>query len=190
MTKPTIDELLAESAPRARSSEPGVQSALRAVAIESRGVGRARRRTRSRLWWLATPVVAVPLLVVATTGSSDDGVVPDFTIPISYTTDTGREISCSMDFFNGESNNVETSTIAVDYLRAQDWTGIGQRLYDRALVYENDQALLYEGAGGPIIENRRDAWAKAETELLAVPEGLLDQSNHYAGTAHCTGELH
>lgn len=190
MTKPTIDDLLTQSAPRSRSAQPAVQSALRAVAMESRSIGRAPRHTRSKWWWAATPVVAAPLLLVATTGSSDDGVVPDFTIPISYTTDTGKDISCSMDIFNGESNNVETSTAAVDYLSSQDWIGIGQRIYDRALVYEADRTLLYEGVESPAVENPRDAWAKAERELIAIPEGVLDEGDHFGGTARCAGELH
>lgn len=54
--------------------------------------------------------------------------VPDFSIPVNYTTDTGTAVSCSIDLFNMEINYVELTTPEVEYLRAQDWTGVGTHL--------------------------------------------------------------
>ncbi|WP_204533952.1 hypothetical protein [Arthrobacter tumbae] len=119
------------------------------------------------------------MVIVPLTGSTDDRPVPDFTIPVSYTTDTGRELSCSIDLYNGEMNNVVTSTAAVDYLRAQNWSGIGQRIYDKALVYES--------AGDP------NAWVSAEIDLTAgqLPDGVLKQGDGGLGSSSdCSGELH
>lgn len=179
MTKQSIDDLLSQSAPPARKSEPGVQYALRRVAMESRERASATRPARSRLWWLAAPAVALPMIVISTTGSTDDRPAPDFTIPVSYTTDTGRELSCSIDLYNGEMNNVVTNTAAVDYFRTQDWSGIGQRIYDAALAYER--------------ADHPNAWVTAEHDLTIdqLPAGAVIPGDGGVGSnSDCTGELH
>jgi hypothetical protein len=66
-------------------------------------------------------------LAFATTVGPEPRVVPDLTIRASYATDTGNALSCSIDLFNAEVDYVETPTPAVEFLRAQDWTGVGTR---------------------------------------------------------------
>ncbi|MDF2563046.1 MAG: hypothetical protein K0R99_4492 [Microbacterium sp.] len=58
--------------------------------------------------WVAVPVLALPGIALASTAGTDPRMIPDFEIPISYVTDTGREVSCSIELFNGEMNYVES----------------------------------------------------------------------------------
>jgi hypothetical protein len=199
MTKQSIDELLARSAPPTREQELGTQTTLRAVVAESRESARAvRRPTRTRLWWLAVPILVVPAIAFTTSAGTDVRQVPDFTIPISYTTDTGTEVSCSIDLFNGEIDYVETSTAAVAFLSAQDWAGAGQRIYDAAVVYESDEAWLNsemnsDGPGLSAATIQWRAWISAEKDVIfrQIPEDALVSSTGGLGSnTDCTGVLH
>lgn len=202
MTKSTIDELLTQSAPPSGvdASDPRVRSMLRAVATESREAARAATRpaarSRRRLWWLAAPLVALPIITFASTAGTEPRLVPDFVIPVSYTTDTGNAVSCAIELFNGELDYVESSTAAVDYFRAQDWTGVGQRIYDSAIAYESDAAWLgsemnSDGPGSEAIAWR--AWLSAADDIIfdRLPEGTLTSGDGgYGIDQTCTGELH
>jgi hypothetical protein len=121
--------------------------------------------------------------------------VPDFTIPITYTTDTGRTINCSIDFSNGETRWVETEFGAVNYLRAQDWTGLGQRIYDEALarVAAGDPELSKPGEDGDVPDQKTVeayAWTHAETDLTigTVPREVMGAG--FGSYSHCPRELH
>ena len=198
MTKPTIEDLLSHSAPPTRTLEAGLRSTIRDLSAESRETARAARRPRSRLRWLITPVVLVPAIALGTTAGTEPRQIPDFTIPVLYTTDTGKEVSCSIDLFNGEIDYVETNTTAIDYFRVQDWTGIGQRIYDAALVYENDSAWLASemNSDGPDLPQATihwRAWVSAEDDLVRaqLPDGALAPGDGgYGSDTDCTGELH
>lgn len=176
MNEKTIDDLLTRSAPPRRALEPRIQAQLHALILRSRAQARATKR-RTVLRWAMAPLIVAPAIALATTAGTEPRMVPDFTIPVTYTTDTGHTLSCSIDFFNGEIDYVEASTAAVDHLRAQDWTGIGQRLYDTA--------LSYEAAG--------DAWAwnsaMSDLFIATLPEGI-DSTGGLGMNSDCTGELH
>lgn len=177
MDPQTIDELLVRSAPAARGAEPSVSSELVSLV---HGTRIAARRTRRRRWWALAPVALVPALAFTATAGQDPRMIPDLVIPIEYTTDTGVTVSCSLEFFNGEIDYVETSFAGVDYLSAQDWTGIGQRIYERALEYE--------ASGGE--DAARWAWPAAANDLVFPPEGAWQAGDHFGGDSDCTGQLH
>lgn len=198
MTKPTIDDLLAQSAPPSGvdTADPRVQSMLRAVATESRHDAGPRKPARRRLWWLAAPLVALPIITFASTAGTESRLVPDFTIPINYTTDTGTAVSCSIELFNGEIDYVESSTAPVDFFRAQDWTGVGQRIYDTAVVYERDPAWLGSemNSDGPDLQGIQwRAWLTAADDMIfdRLPEGTMTNGDGgYGVDTTCAGELH
>ena len=198
MTKLTIDELIARSVPRSGAEAPRVQAMIRAVAEESRAAAKSGpRRTSRRLWWLIAPLLAVPAIAFATTVGTEPRMVPDFTISLSYTTDTGTAVSCSVDLFNMEINYVESTTPEVEYLRAQDWTGVGQRIYDTAVAHENDRAWWEEATlgwpGGATSDDvQLTAWQHAVNENIfdLIPEGITTTGIGYAVNDRCTGKLH
>ncbi len=179
----TFEELLKISAPRTASGEPAVQMELDAVVAKSRAQARSQIRRRLGLGSLAIPALLVPVIALSTTGGTNVRQVPDFSIPISYTTDAGKSVSCTVEFFNGETNYVDTNTAALRYLRTQNWSGVGQKIYDLALTYEGDaNAKGYS------------AWSRAEAELIGktVPASTLRPGDGGFGTndSDCSGILH
>ena len=101
--------------------------------------------------------------------------------------------------FNGEMNWVEDSFTAVDYLGKQNWSGIGQRIYEQALVEEADLTRLAQkgdltmfGDGVTVpdaaaIETM--AWNMAQGKLVTdtVP---TETGDHWGGDSDCSGQLH
>ena len=151
------------------------------------------RRSKKRLLWIAAPVVVLPALAFGLTAGVEARSVPDFTIPITYTTDTGRTISCSIDYFNDETNYAETDFGAVDYLRTQDWTGIGQRIYDNALarVTAGDPFLSDPVSGSPDKTIQEGiAWTSAQLDLIDRTIPISAMTTGYGGEDHCSRELH
>jgi hypothetical protein len=198
MMKPTIDELIARSAPPTGAESLRVQAMIRALAEESRAAVKSSPRSPGRrLWWLVAPLLAVPAIAFATTAGTEPRMVPDFSIPVNYTTDTGTAVSCSIDLFNMEINYVELTTPEVEYLRAQDWTGVGQRIYDAALAHEGDrawwQAATVGWPGGATSDDvQLVAWQHAVDENIfdLIPDGITPTGTGYGVTDQCTGELH
>ena len=203
MDDTTLDDLLTTSAPPRRSRDPRVASELQRVVAESRALAGKRptspRRAphrRRRLWWLAVPVLGIPVIGLVTTASTEPRLVPDFTIPIAYTTDTGKQIACSIDFYNGEIDYREQSLTAVAWLEAQDWTGVGQRVYDVALGYENDPAWLGSELNSDhptdaaTIQHRAFLTAQEDVMFAALHDQVMTDGDHYGADSDCTGELH
>lgn len=195
MTPHTLDELLARSAPPSVADDPGIAMQLRGVVSRSRSVARAsrwRRRTLS----IAVPVLVAPVAVFGLTGGIDERLVPDSTIPISYTTDTGHTVQCSIDFYNPEVLYVETDTQVEEFVSAQNWSGVGQRLYDLAVerLNANDPATWHpnEWPAGvinqPTPEQRdQQAWVLALDLLIVEPiSANTPASNGWGMSTDCT----
>lgn len=199
MDDPTLDNLLRRSAPATAATDPSVESNLLALVNDAEANARPARRRRRALSIAAIP--AVPAFALGLTAGIQDRMVPDLTIPVSYTTDTGIPISCSIDLFNGELYSVEFSFVAVDYLSNQDWDGIGQRIYTQALIEEADltqrvqqndpaTATSSDGAVQPDAATIEiTAWNIAEAHLVDVPETLLHPGDNWASNSDC-GQLH
>ncbi len=173
----SIDDLLRASAPHRASTDGTVAAEINRVGVAAR-VHAARRRRVRRLSWVAVPVLALPGIALASTAGTDPRMIPDFEIPISYVTDTGREVSCSVELFNGETNYSETNTKAVEFISAQSWEGVGQRIYDEAVKRDaaGDFAPFF-GAAQDVI------FAGADEYILPGDGGVGSDTD-------CTGELH
>lgn len=171
-----IDELLRESAPARVTAHHDVRVEVSQMVVASRSAAARRRRTWKRGALVVVPLLAGAPFALVATGSTDVRAVPDFTIPVSYVTESGQTVACEIDLFNGELNYQETNFVAVDYFSQQDWNGVGQRIYDRALELE--------AAGDGY------AWQSAEHELVFAdaPDDLFS-SGGMASSSSCTGEL-
>ncbi|WP_167050759.1 hypothetical protein [Salinibacterium sp. ZJ77] len=102
---------------------------------------------------------------------------PDYEIPVSYVTDAGSKVSCTIELFAGEVNYVETNTEAMKYFSSQNWDGVGQRIYERALSLESDGVSR--------------AWFPAMYDvLLANTDDGLFSNGGMATDTDCSGELH
>lgn len=199
MDDPTLDSLLRRSAPSGWPADPAAEANLLAMVDDAHRKARPARRLRRALWLGAIP--AVPALALALTAGVEERLAPDLTIAVSYTTDTGYSESCSIFVFNGEINWVEESFTAVDYLSRQNWDGIGQRIYEQALIEEATLARQ-AAAGDPAVAITSDgltmpdaatiermAWSVAEGKLVDKTVPAKD-GDHWAGDTDCSGRLH
>ncbi len=185
MIKPTLDELLVRSAPpREPDAELRIAEVVRASHPAPTG-----RRARSRALW-AIPAIGLGALTL-TAGAYVTSLIPDATIPVNYVTDTGVEIQCTVYLEAGSL--FDGGAVAMQaYLRDQEWNGIGQQIYDRALEYSEvshpEDAVFNSPA-----ERDLWLWQRAENELtvLALPSALWAGGEvHLAGDSDCTGQLH
>lgn len=173
----SMDDQLRASAPHRVSTDGMVAAEIDRVGIAAR-VHAARRRRVRRLSWVAVPMLALPGIALASTAGTDPRMIPDFEIPISYVTDTGHEVSCTIELFNGELDYVETNTKAVEYIAAQNWDGVGQKIYEQALEREaNGLFSPWFGAADDII-------------LAGVDGHILPGDGGLGRDTDCTGQLH
>jgi hypothetical protein len=203
MTKPTIEEVLARSAPPSVADVPGVRTQLRRVAMESRALARGSR-PRKRVLTLAIPLLFAPVAAFGLAGGLEPRLIPDYVMPISYVTDTGRTVECSIEFYTDESPGAVSNDVVDDNLRTSDWTGIGQRIYDLALdrlaaddPQTNQPSENAAGVITPPTQGQRDqqAWSLAQNQLVTdqiVPRALsADESRAFGVNTDCTpAELH
>lgn len=155
MTQPTIDELLAGSDPWARADDDRLLASVSDLVSESR---RLPSRPR-RLLWIIPAVVAGGLALTAGALAVDNALFPDLPIAIEYTTDSGVSVSCTAQI-EGGSMFVADSDRVVRYFESRDLSGLGQQIYDHAMVLTGDHA--------PTAENTpaSDTWIPGEGNWL------------------------
>lgn len=165
----------------------------------------ARRR-----WWRRRRVV-LPVLVVGIAALSGGALlIPlnimvngghvkgDVVIPIVYTTDTGKQISCRDAIFYGDENGHKDAADKrlAAFMAEHDWTGIGQRAYEDALAHP-----FVPGVDGGLSEDTpemrdRASFSSALDRVIAdetpaelrIDPGKLGTIS--SGASDCQGELH
>lgn len=196
MNDDDLNAMIRSSAPASVASSPRIAAELRNVAAGSRKSGFWASRRRLTLG-LVIPALLAPVAAVGLTAGVETRQIPDFAIPIEFTTDAGEQIECSVNYFNGELLWVEVNSDVSDFLKTQDWAGIGQRIYDRAAekVASNDPEVLPETIG--TLGGEPDpamtwaaAWAVAKIELVdqRVPEELFREAG-YGSDNNCQEQL-
>jgi hypothetical protein len=190
-----LDEELKRADPAAQLRRGDAASLIMAMAGElpSQKVPRPR-------WWrdwkIAVPVgvgaalalagsaIVAPLLI----GVDGEWVDLDARIPIVYETETGVAVSCEYGVYvsSGDSRTAEDHR-AAEILASEDWTGVGQEVYDSAIanphtrqegeVWTNDTPELRDGI----------AFKLALTRVITsrLPHDL--QSVGMRSTDTCTG---
>lgn len=181
MNDDDLTVLLTRSAPASVAKRPAVEAELHNVTESVRRQTVQRRRRRAALGVLI-PALLAPVAAIGLTAGVETRAIPDYSVPIEFTTLTGERIECSIDYFNGEIAWVEANSNAVDFLKQQNWDNIGQRIYDRAAarIAANDWDVIEDGVtiSGDVPDPEMQwsvAWALAEGEFTVwpMPEDLL-----------------
>lgn len=122
-----IDHLLSASASRPLSDDPAVRAHVTTMVTESR----ASRRRHSKLLFV---IPAFGLGALALTGGAlaVTTIATDVTVPLTITTVTGETVTCSAELGAGADNFIDDLALSA-YVRDHDWSGLGQRAYDRTL---------------------------------------------------------
>jgi hypothetical protein len=151
-------------------------------------------------WWrrsrYALPIatgVAVAVLGAAiinplTIGLGGDRFAPTVRIPITYTTENGINVSCDYGILVGDpSAPTDEDAELTAFLREQDWSGIGQEIYDEAMrhpfvpgpnsdLHSDDQALL-------------DSFSFQDALFVITNRIPADITAQWGATTDCTGVL-
>ncbi len=205
MDESTFDALLTASAPAGATQGGGISTGIAVLGAETRRIA-DRRRRRLRLTLVPAAVVAVSLAGIGVVGAINAHNRPDFIIPITYTTDTGRVVHCEHDVWTPKVAGLEQGSTVADWFESQDWTGIGQEIY--ALATERIAThfpTLYDTAGdtldhhGPVDNSERTieqrAWNGAESKVIidrfdAAPGIANTLNTAVVESSTCTGEMH
>jgi len=169
-----FDNRLRSSAPVTPPVTPELQGDIsRLVSTTRASVTSSRRR---RMLWA---VPALGLAAAALTGGAlaVQTMTADVVLDLGYTNSSGERISCTVELAAG-AENVFDDVTASNYLRDRDWTGFGQKVYDRSQANPVDPASVVDS-------DVPDGWTEAEItpELLANlswADALSDELNEVA----------
>ncbi|WBU37071.1 hypothetical protein [Homoserinibacter sp. YIM 151385] len=208
MSKRSVDEVLSGSNPTFVPSV-ATEAALDALVLESRnaGSGRGGRRRKQLLWLVPGAVIAAGALTAGAV-VAEQMTRLDVPIAVEYTTDTGVTVSCTAHI----SSSLFSPRLAdvAEYYSTHEFAadGIGQRIYDYALVLAGDEqgtpADLPDSVGwlpgdgsSPDWEPLPDRSALTESMLNFIVldvENELGLSSGQSGAAElqtdCAGQLH
>lgn len=202
----SLDDILATGKRSPFSDDSAVIDGASELAARTRQLVAAQapaRRRRRLLVALPAGLLAAGLLTAGAVVAST--LVPTVvTVPVSYVTDTGKAFDCRITIFGGGGDDATTRRIA-DYINGKDWTGIGQRIYDRALkhpwtpnpkdTYTTADGVTHSG-DAPTTPAERDnlSWMDAATALIPGPLPSSVASDDLLSTGwssgSCTGQLH
>lgn len=196
MSRPTLDEALRASNPWNGSADSGLTAEVaRVVRQTARDASPAPRRLLK--WWLFP---AIGLGGLALTAGAHQAVFPDVPIKIDYVTDTGTAVSCTA-LVSGGSIFDSHSDSVVGYYHGRDMQGIGQKVYEHALVLAGDTTATADNTP------KSDTWAPElgtgiEDEHFAFNMSLVDyliintqidlhlDGNDGSVMSDCSGQLH
>lgn len=195
-----LDQLIKRNDPAAGLTDFTDQLISRMANAASTEVPTAGQRTP---WW-KKPRIVVPIVIGAAIMTTAGAlVVPlalgingmqvnvDARIPIHYTTETGVTVDCTYGIYIGDpANRTAANQTLANYLRAHDWSGIGEKVYHRAMA-------------NPFAPGPHDDW-QVDTQQLRdqfsfnnalnliydqIPTELMPKGMSTGGTTNCTGQL-
>ena len=194
-----LDERL-RAADQAARIRPDVAAALIADMTEQLPREAVRRRPWWMNWKVTLPIGVVGLLAVTgaavaaplilAVGEPYKIVELDARIPITYVTESGTTVDCVYGIYlNGHGGRTAQQERAAGFLANEDWTGLGQEIYDFAIahpslpkegeVWTNDtpgvrDAISFKLAVIPVISSR-------------LPADLRAVGSQFVSTDTCTG---
>ncbi|WP_430591649.1 hypothetical protein [Humidisolicoccus flavus] len=167
MQQPTIDEILSGSRPHFTPSL-ATEAALDALVLETRsGASKSPRNRRRGLWLVPASVLGVAAL---TAGALvvDHYTRVELPVAIEYTSRSGEFVECTATIQGGSFFSPKPEAV-IDYYTNHDFTGVGQQIYEYALV------LSGEAPGSAEVLPDSVAWLPDENfEPYSFPEAFSD----------------
>lgn len=192
MGKPTVDDVLVGS-----KSEPptsiALNAALDSLVVKTRSASDAQRsKARRRNLWLVPTVAAGALALTAGAVLFTPNFDPDVRIPIEYVTDTDVTVSCTYALRVGSVIGGENPELR-EWVLAQDWTGVGQRIYDDAIAHPfvpTEDTPAEDGWTTELVDSV--SWFDAmDRQIIGqIPADLTGFGDEISGGSDCTGQLH
>ncbi|MDQ1121596.1 hypothetical protein [Microbacterium trichothecenolyticum] len=191
----SADEELTAIDPARHLDDESATRLVRAAWVRAASAGPSRS---SRYDWrvfvpagLAAVAVTTGAAIAAPVWLGINGVhvEPDAQIPVSYTTLSGVEVSCTWAVHIGDAERTPLEERVAEALAATDWDGVGQDIYDQAIAnprvpqpgetwavdtQEVRDAISFKLAILPVMERR-------------LPAELQGAASHWGSTDTCTG---
>jgi hypothetical protein len=184
MTKPTVDELLRSSAPSDVYDEPGMRERV-ALAVAQRPTKKLRRA------WIVLPVAAFGVAALTAGAIVVDNVITtDVTIPLSYVTAEGNTYTCDVNV--GGATLLDPKGVAIaNWYRDQDWSGFGQKVYEKAITLDSTDLGLDDGTEYSQADIDSVAWGTTLGEMIGqVPASVGGDTFSTGAQWDCDGLLH
>lgn len=139
----------------------------------------------------ALVTTAGALIVPLALGINGQQVDIDALIPIHYTTETGVTVDCTYGIYVGDpADRTAADQELADYLNTQDWSGIGEEIYDQAMA-------------NPFVPGPNDDWQVDNQQIRdrfsfnralnviyeRIPADLMTEGMSTGATTNCTGQL-
>ena len=191
MTKINMNDLLRSSASRPLASQTisreTIDDLFKKVQLDA-----PRRRRRTILIALPVAVLAAGALTAGAIALTTFDWTAKADVPISYTTDSGRSLTCTAVIQTGAAIDADARALK-DYINTHDWTGVGQRIYDRAISNPSPMAED-DTANQTSAELDVQSWTTAmfDVILAELSQGAVSggPSSYSISSGNCTGELH
>jgi len=201
MTASDIDDALRQADPWAHDDALALMATELAADTRIASAASARRRVRRAAWIVPAALLGATALTAGALVVTDNLLHEDLPIAIEYTTDTGRAVSCTATI-EGGSLFAPREAEVVQYYRSHDFTGIGQRIYDYALVLTGERVAepeLLPRSSLVVADDQGNAYAEDGSFSMSLTSFLLgdayldlgiDGSGDSWLSSDCTGELH
>jgi hypothetical protein len=196
-----IDDTLRRSDPWRHDDATALAATEFAAETRIASAASARRRVRRAAWLVPVAILGGAALTAGALVATDNLLHEDLPISIEYTTDSGRTISCAATI-EGGSFFAPREAEVVQYYRSHDFTGIGQRIYDYAMVLAGEREpepgllprsslVVADDKGNPYPE--QSSFSHSLTSFL-LTDAYIDLGVNGTGdswlSSDCTGELH
>lgn len=197
-----IEDALADSNPWTTPDDPALSASISELVADSRVAAAAEtaRARRRPLWVLPLAGVAALALTAGAVVVTDNLLHADLPIAIDYVTDTGVNVSCTAQIQGGSLFTPRANQV-IDYYRTHDFSDVGQRIYDYALVLTGDRpatpgvlpkSSIWVPEPGHYLGDQ-DAYFQSLTSFLLTD---IQVDLHFSGsgdswmTSDCTGRMH
>lgn len=198
MQKPTVDELLAASG-RDYVPSAATRDVLDCVVADMRDLAPTRSTSRrQRAFWLVPGALLAVGALTAGAVVVDNLLHADLPIAVEYTTDTGVTVACTAEIEGGSLFAPQSATV-IEYYQTHDFSDVGQRIYDYALVLTGDKepaSGVLPASSGWVPEGEflsdQNAFSFSLTSFLltdTLVELNISGSGDSSLSSNCTGQL-
>lgn len=201
--KEPLQSEIASADPIAGDHDAQLRGVMHSMSVRARATSMANARAQLPWWKRRRNVLPLAFVgVAALTGGAvlvplglwinSDRVDLDAEIPIRYRTDSGIDVSCRYGIYFGEpASRTEADERLSQFVKSHDWTGVGQRIYERAIA--NPFVPGPDDDWEVDTQEVRDSFAFSDALSVVIweeiPAALTQGSISSAGTSDCRGTL-
>lgn len=196
-----LDELIRKADPAIGINDETVERRV----LDGISASRRSRPSTPRPWWTRAKV-AIPAgvgVLALITGAAvvipmqlqvdETPVEVDLQLPVSYTTSSGEDITCTYGIYFGEPEARPADLEeAIAELSSQDWSSFGDQVYQHATEHPvtPQDGEVWTVDSQEVRDKMSFELAVSAVVLGRLPSDLASGMPRFAGTTDCMGQLH